>query len=110
MLDRLAALTHGLRVLVEPSLDGLENLFVLPPSDAAFLARWATLLDGAMLAGVGPGAAQCSARLFIRIVVGETLSGWTEVNILIRQVAKVSLDETPLGLVARGLRLWATWP
>ena len=58
MLDRLAALTHGLGVLIEPPLDGLKDVFVLPASDPALLARGAAILDGAMLAGVGPVAAQ----------------------------------------------------
>ncbi len=69
MFDRFAALAHGLGVLVEPSLDGFENLFVLPPSDAAFLARCATLLDGAALADVGPVAAQGQPVLLVRVVV-----------------------------------------
>lgn len=31
VLDRLATLTHLLRMLVEPALDRLENGFMLPP-------------------------------------------------------------------------------
>ncbi len=54
VLGRLAPPTHLLRMLVEPLLDGLENVLVLPAGDAALLARGAAMLDGASLAGVGP--------------------------------------------------------
>src|SRR6185503_5953376 len=39
MLDGLAALTHLLRVLIEPALDGLEDMFMLPAWDPALAAR-----------------------------------------------------------------------
>ncbi len=70
VLDRLAALAHGLRVLVEPSLDGLKDVFVLPAGDPAFLARSATVLDGAVLAGVGPVAAQGQTVLLVPVPDG----------------------------------------
>ena len=58
MLDRLAPLAHFFRVLVEPALDGFENMLMLPARDPALLAGGAAVLDGAALAGVGPVAAQ----------------------------------------------------
>jgi hypothetical protein len=33
MLDRLAPLTHGLRVLVKPTLHGFKHMLVLPAGD-----------------------------------------------------------------------------
>jgi hypothetical protein len=33
MLDRLAPLAHFFRVFVEPALDGLENLLMIPTRD-----------------------------------------------------------------------------
>ncbi len=51
MLDRLSPLVHLLLVLVEPLLDGLEDIFVLPAGHPALLARGATMLEDAALAG-----------------------------------------------------------
>src|SRR6516162_11914925 len=57
MLDRLVPLAHFFRVLVEPALDGFENMLMLPTRDPSLLAGGAAVLDGAALAGVGPVAA-----------------------------------------------------
>jgi hypothetical protein len=45
-------------VLVEPALDGFENMLMLPARDPSLLAGGAAVLDGAALAEVGPVAAQ----------------------------------------------------
>jgi hypothetical protein len=37
MLDGFAAHTHGLRVLIEPRLRGLDDVFVFPAFDAALV-------------------------------------------------------------------------
>ena len=37
MLDRLAPLAHFFRALVEPALDGFENMLMLPARDPALL-------------------------------------------------------------------------
>src|ERR1700757_602578 len=58
MLDRLAPLAHFFRVLVEPTLDGFENMLLLPARDPSLLAGGAAVLEGAALADVGPVAAQ----------------------------------------------------
>ncbi len=47
MLDRFPPHPHGLRVLVEPALDGLQNRLVFPSRDASLHAGRAALLDGA---------------------------------------------------------------
>lgn len=39
MLDGLAALPHLLRVFIKPALDGLEDMLMLPPWDAAVTPR-----------------------------------------------------------------------
>jgi hypothetical protein len=57
MLDRLAPLAHFFRVLVEPALDGFENMLMLPTRDPSLFAGGAAALDSAALAGVGPIAA-----------------------------------------------------
>jgi hypothetical protein len=38
MFDRLAALAHLLRLLVEPALNGFENVLMFPSGDPSFLA------------------------------------------------------------------------
>ena len=49
VLDGFAPLAHLFRMLVEPLLDGLEDVFVLPAGNPALLARGAAILDGAGL-------------------------------------------------------------
>ena len=58
VLDRLTALPHLLRMLIEPALHRLENVLVLPSGDPALLCGGAGILDGAILADIGPVAAQ----------------------------------------------------
>ena len=60
VLDRLAALAHGLGVLVETPLRCLQYMFVLPAGDATLLARRAAVLDRAGAARIGPVAPQRS--------------------------------------------------
>src|SRR6516162_2022982 len=98
MLDRLAPLAHFFRVLVEPALDGFENVFVLPARDPSLLAGGAAVLDGAALAGVGPVAAQDQPVFLVRVVVGESFTSRADVDILVRHVAEVLLAKAPSAL------------
>ena len=82
MLDALAALAHGLRVLVEPALDGFENLLMLPTRDAALLARGAERLHGAVRAEARPIAAYGQFAFFARVTVGETLASRADIDAL----------------------------
>ena len=100
MLDGFAALTHLLRMLVEPPLDRLKNGFVLPAGDPTLLARGAVQLDGAGLAGVGPVTAQGNPVLLVREVVDQTVPGRAEIDIFVGQVAEVLFGKPALGLVA----------
>src|SRR5262249_25645013 len=50
MFDRLTPLAHFFRMLVEPALNGLENMLMLPTRDPSLLACGAAVLDGAALA------------------------------------------------------------
>src|SRR5437899_641557 len=52
MLDGFAAHTHGLRILIEPRLRGLDDVFVFPAFDAALVGRCTLILERA-----------CAARL-----------------------------------------------
>src|SRR5450432_3066642 len=47
MLDGFAAHAHGLRVLIEPRLRGLDDVFVFPALDAALVGRCALILERA---------------------------------------------------------------
>jgi hypothetical protein len=58
MLDRLASLAHLLRMLVEPALNGFENMLMLPSRDPSLLGGGTAMLDGAALTDVGQIAAQ----------------------------------------------------
>jgi hypothetical protein len=58
MFRRLATLAHGLGVLVETLLYGLQYMLVLPARDPSLLASGAAAFDSATLTGVGPVAAQ----------------------------------------------------
>src|SRR5215470_19217501 len=80
-------------------------MFMLPARDAPFLAGGTAALEGTALAGVGPVAAQNEPVFLCREAVGETLTGRTDVEILVSHVAEVLLAETPLGLGVRGHRL-----
>src|SRR5262249_55826072 len=51
VLDRLAPRPHGVRICIEPSLDLLHDLLVLPAGDPALLGRRALALDCTGLAG-----------------------------------------------------------
>jgi len=106
MLDRLAALAHLLRMLVEPALNGFKNLLMFPSRDPSFLAGGASGLDRTALAGVGPVAAQHQSVFLGRVAVSEILSGRTNVNVLINHIAEVLLAEASFCLCIRGHRLW----
>ena len=96
MLDRLAPLTHLFRMLIKPALHRLENVLMLPSEDQTFLGCGAAMLDGAVLAGVGPIPMQDRAFVLGRIRVGEPFAG--RINILLSDVAEVLLAEAPFRL------------
>src|ERR1700747_2687109 len=98
MLDRLAPLSHLFRVLVEPALDGFENMLMLPAGDPSLLAGGTAVPDGAVLAGVGQVAAQDQPVFLVRVVVGEPFTTRAESEALVSPVAEVLLAKAPLGL------------
>src|SRR5271168_2267254 len=106
MFDRLAALAHLLRMLVEPALNGFENVLMFPSGDPSFLAGGASGLDCTAPADVGPVAAQHQSVFLGRVVVGELLASRTNVNVLVSHIAEVLLAEASFGLCVRGHRLW----
>src|ERR1700758_3248032 len=98
MLDRLAPLSHLFRVLVEPALDGFENMLMLPAGDPSLLAGGTAVLDGAVLAGIGPVAAQDQPVFLVRVVGGEPFPSRADVDVLVSHIAEVLLAKAPLGL------------
>src|SRR5262249_6347879 len=97
MLNRLAPLAHFFRVLVEPALDGFENMLMLPARDPSLLAGGAAVLDGAALAGVGP-VAQDQPIFLVRVAVGESFTSRADVDVLVSRVAEVLLAKRPSAL------------
>jgi hypothetical protein len=89
MLDRLAASAHRIWILVQARLHGIDNVLMLPPLDAALRSLRALSLQRARAARVGPVMAQDHSISLVREVVGELLTGRTNVNVLLSQVAKL---------------------
>src|SRR5260370_39283936 len=106
MLDGLAPLAYFFRMLVEPALHGFESMLMLSARDPSLFAGGAAVLDGAALAGVSPVAAQDQPIFLVRVVIGESFTSRTDVDILVSHVAEVLLAEAPIGLGVRGHRLW----
>ena len=68
-------------MLVESALHGFENMLVLPTRDPSLLARSAVTFDGAVLAGIGPVAAQDQSIFLVGVVVGEPFTGGADIDI-----------------------------
>jgi hypothetical protein len=64
LLDRLAPLAHGLRILVRPPLNGLEHMLVLPPRDPGLDTYRARAFERAGPARDGPVASELGELLF----------------------------------------------
>ena len=75
MLDGFAAHTHGLRVLIEPRLRGLDDVFVLPAFDAALVGRCALILERACAARFGQVNPHFLAMFISGEVVRQLLAG-----------------------------------
>ena len=99
VLHRLAPLAHPLRVLVEPPLDRLKNMLMLPALNPSFPARGAAVLDGAAQACVGPVTSQGQPLLLVRVSVRQSLTGRADVDVVLRDIAEVLFDEPTFGLV-----------
>jgi hypothetical protein len=57
MFDRLAPLAHLLGMFIKPTLNGFENMLMLPLRDPSLFASSALSFDGAALTGIGPVSA-----------------------------------------------------
>ena len=76
-----------------------------PPRDATLRSLRAQSLQRAGAARVGPVAAQDQSIFLVREVVGELLTGRTNVNVLLSHVAEILLAEAAAGVpIAEGGR------
>jgi hypothetical protein len=91
-------------MLVEPALNGLENLLMLPTRDPSLFAGGAAVLDVAAPASVGPVAMQNQPMFLVREMMGEPFTGRADIDILLCHVAKVLLAESTFGFCPRGHR------
>src|SRR5207244_6515468 len=104
MLDRLTALAHCLRVLIETLLHSFEQVFVLPSRDAPLWSLGTLRFERAARACRRPIAAQRLAVLLVRITIGQLLARRAAVDILRRSLNKVLIAEEAIRLRARGHR------
>jgi len=89
MLDRLATYPHGLRVLVEALLCGLQHVFMLPARDSPLLAARAARLERTVTACICPIAPQLLVALLVRVMVLQLFAGRTAVYVLFAEIDKV---------------------
>src|SRR5262245_27168150 len=106
MLDCLATSTHRVRILVQPRLHSIVNILVLPPLDATLRSLRALSLQRASAARVGPVVVQDQSIFLVREVVGELLTGRTNVDVLLSHVAEILLAEAAFRLRLRCLGFW----
>ncbi len=65
MFNCLTPLAHGLRVLIEALLHGLDDMLMLPSGDQSFLAVRAAILERTVAACICPIAPQLLAFLLV---------------------------------------------
>src|SRR4249919_1928464 len=106
MFDRLATLPHGLWVLVEAPLYGLQHVLMLPARDPPLHAGRAARLERTVAARIGPIAPQLLPVLLVRVVVLQLLAGRTAIDILVAKIDEVLFAEATSCLNPRCHRLW----
>jgi hypothetical protein len=104
MLCRLTAQGHLIGVLIEPLLNLLQHILVLPTRDAPLGASRALSLERAVLASGRPVAAQPSAMLLNGEPIRQPFTSRTAVDVLGRNIDEVLLAKTTCGFCARGQR------
>src|SRR5262249_40883120 len=76
-----AALAHGLWVLVEALLHGLQYMLMLPPRNAPLRTCRAARLEWAVAARIGPIAPQFLPLLLVRVVVLQLFASRTAIHV-----------------------------
>src|SRR5688572_1419002 len=100
MLDGLAPPPHSVRIGVEAPLHCFEYVLIRGSRDAPLLPSSADSLQYAAATRGRPVAAQRLAFLDVAVAIGELLAGRTAVGVLVREIGKILLAETPLSLCA----------
>src|SRR5262245_55407468 len=93
MLDRLAPLAHGVRISIEPLLNSVEHLLVLPPRDASLRTRGAVRLELTFWTRCRPVAPQLLSILLVGVSVLQVLTGRATISVLIRQIDEILFAE-----------------
>ena len=70
MFDGLTASSHGLGIVIEAALHGVDQEFMLPARDSPLAACGAAVLDGADQTGGRPVAPECQSLLTVCIPIG----------------------------------------
>src|SRR5215831_12739673 len=104
MLCCLTTQGHLIGVLIEPLLNLLQHILVLPTRDAPLGASRALSLERAVLASGRPVAAQHSAMLLNGEAIRQPFTGRAAVDVLGRNIDEVLLAKTTCGFCARGQR------
>src|SRR6185437_8887253 len=89
MLDRLATLAHGLRIVVEALLYGLQHMLMLPARDSPLRAGRAARLEHTVTACICPIASQALVALLVCVMVLQLFAGRTAIHILVAAIDKV---------------------
>src|SRR6476661_7067725 len=106
MLGRLAASSHRIRISVQARLHSIDHILLLPPLDATLRSLRALSLQRAGAARVGPVVVQDQSIFLVRKVVGELLTGRTNVDVLLSHVAEILLAKAAFRLRLRCLGFW----
>src|SRR5450755_5127960 len=106
MLDRLATSTHCIWISVQARLNSIDNILVLPPLDATLRSLRALSLQRAGAARVGPVVVKDQSIFLVHEVVGQLLTGRTNVDVLLSHVAEILLAEAAFRLRLRRLGFW----
>ena len=91
MLDSLAARAHGVRIFVEPRLNGFDNMLVFPAFDPALGTRRAFGLQWTGFAGARPIVAELLSVLLACKAILEFLAGRTTIYVFSGQIDKILL-------------------
>src|SRR5438045_7344284 len=104
MLDGFAAPTHGWRVLIEPRLRGLDDVFVFPAFDAALVGR-ALILERACAARLRQVNPHFLAIFISGEVVRQLLAGRAAIDVVLGQIDKIRFPKAACRLGSRSLWL-----
>src|SRR5712691_6333497 len=105
MLDRLAPLTHGVRVFVESLLHRFDYLLMFPSRDAALRSFRAMSLERTGPARVRPITVEFLTFFFVGIIILQFLTGRAAIGVLRRQIDEVLLAEAAFRFRPRRHRL-----